>query len=66
MFHEMTELYHSRNEIIHGGYTEKYDIEKTRNYLIKSFLKYFEFLEQDSFLHADFIRRLDIEAKNFL
>ncbi len=34
LFCEMIRLYRSRNEIIHGGYTDKYDIVKTRDYLL--------------------------------
>lgn len=64
-FCEMIRLYDSRGKIIHGGYTEEIDIVKTRNYLISSFLKYFEFLKMDDFSHADFIRSLDLEAKRF-
>lgn len=61
LFCDMINLYRQRNEIIHGGYTEKYDIVKTRDYLIRSFLKYLEFLKFDSFSHADFIKTLDID-----
>jgi hypothetical protein len=64
-FCEMIRLYDSRGKIIHGGYTEEINIVTTRNYLIRSYLKYFEFLKQANFSHADFIRRLDLEAKNF-
>ena len=64
-FCEMVELYDQRSEIIHGGYTQKYDIIKTRNYLIRCYLKYFEFLNDDNFSHADFISRLDLKAKKF-
>jgi hypothetical protein len=64
-FCEMIRLYDSRGKIIHGGNTEEINILTTRNYIIRSFLKYFEFLKTDSFSHADFIRRLDLEAKNF-
>jgi hypothetical protein len=61
LFCEMIRLYRQRNEIIHGGYTEKYDIVKTREFLIRSYLKYFEFLKYDHFSHASFIRLLDWE-----
>lgn len=61
LFCEMTRLYWQRNEIIHGGYTEKYDIIKTRKYLIRSYLKYFEFLRFDNFSHTAFIKLLDLD-----
>ncbi len=63
IFCEMIELYKSRNEIIHGGYTEHYDIVKTRNYLIRSYLEYFKFLNDSNFSHIDFIKSLDVEGK---
>jgi Apea-like HEPN len=64
-FCEMVRLYDSRGKIIHGGYTEAIDIVKTRDYLIRSYLKYFGFLKRDSFSHlVDFIEPLDIDAKN--
>jgi len=64
LFCDMRNLYRQRNEIIHGGYTKEYDIVETRKYLIRSFLKYFEFLKLDSFYHADFIRILDSNFPN--
>jgi hypothetical protein len=64
-FCEMIRLYDSRGKIIHGGYTEEINIVITRNYLIGSYLKYFEILKDDKFSHADFIRRLDLKAKKF-
>jgi hypothetical protein len=63
IFCEMIKLYRLRNEIIHGGYTEKYDIVKPRNYLIRCYLAYFEFLTVTNFSHFAFIRSLDLEAK---
>jgi len=65
IFCGMVTLYDARGKIIHGGYTEAIDIVKTRDYLIRSFIRYFEFLNNDSFSHTDFIRQLDKEAKNF-
>lgn len=65
IFCEMIRLYYSRGKIIHGGYTDEINIITTRNYLIKSFLKYFEFLKQDNFSHIEFIRSLDLESEKF-
>ena len=59
---EMIDLYDQRNEIIHGGYSEKYDIVKTRDYLVRSYLKYFNFLNYDNFSHTDLIKGLDKSA----
>ena len=64
-FCEMIRLYDSRGKIIHGGHTEEINIVTTRDYLIKSFLKYFEFLKLANFSHADFIKLLDLESKKF-
>lgn len=50
-FCEMIRLYDVRGKIIHGGYTQDINIGITRNYLIRSFLKYFNFLK-DNFSHA--------------
>lgn len=63
LFCRMIELYKERNEIIHGGYTEHYDIVKTREYLIRSYLEYFKFLSDADFSHVDFIKSLDVEGK---
>lgn len=65
IFCEMIRLYDVRGKIIHGGFTQDINIVTTRDYLVKSFQKYFEFLKQDNFSHADFIRSLDLEAKKF-
>ena len=65
LFCEMIRLYDSRGKIIHGGYTESIDIVKTRDYLIRSYLKYFDFLGADNFSHTSFINELDLEAKKF-
>jgi hypothetical protein len=60
---DMIELYQQRNEIIHGGYTERYNIVTTRDYLIRSYLKYFDFLKHDNFCHTELIRLLDLDGK---
>lgn len=59
LFCDMIRLYRERNQIIHGGYTEKYDIVNPREYLIRSYVKYFEFLKYSRFSHTSFIRLLD-------
>lgn len=64
-FCEIIRLYDSRGQIIHGGYTEKIDIVKTRNYLTRSYLKYFDLLKQDGFSHMALIKQLDIKSKSF-
>ena len=64
-FCDMIRLYDSRGEIIHGGYTDKIDIVKTREYLTRSYIKYFELLKRDGFNHMSFIKQLDMEENSF-
>jgi hypothetical protein len=65
LFCKMVKLYDQRSEIIHGRYTQEYDISITREYLIKCYLKYFEFLDDRSFSHSKFIKELDKKAKKY-
>jgi hypothetical protein len=65
LFCDMVRLYDQRSEIIHGGYTQEYNVTKTREYLIKCYLKYFDFLNDDDFSHTKFIKDLDAKAKKF-
>ena len=56
---EMRNLYALRSEIVHGGYTEAIDILKIRDYLVKSFVKYFDLMKSNIFSHDSLIYKLD-------
>jgi hypothetical protein len=49
IFCDMVKLYGARGKILHSGETEQINIVITRDYLIRSYLKYFKFLKQDNF-----------------
>ena len=64
LFCEMVKLYDARGKILHGGETDEINIVTTRDYLIRAYLKYFEFLKQDDFSHTNFIQSLDSATMN--